>query len=63
MPAADGTKKIIRVGLVSSLETPGFKALHDDALQTGFGALTRLVDDWRSGADRFAKPGEVLLAG
>ena len=62
MPAADETVEGLRVDPVMSLDTPDFEALHHDARQTGFGALTRLVDDWRSGADRFAKPGEVLLA-
>lgn len=62
MPVADPTVEGPRVDPVVTLDTPDFEALHDDALQTRFGALTRLVDEWRSGANRFAKPGEVLLA-
>ncbi len=62
MPAGDETVVCLRVDNVMSPDTPDFEALHHDALQTGFGALTRLIDEWRSGANRFAKPGEILLA-
>ncbi len=62
MPAADETVEVRRVVAVRSLDTPDFEALFYDALQTGFAAITRLVDDWRSGVNRFAKPREVLLA-
>ncbi len=57
MPAADGPQGSLRVDSVTALDTPNFEALYAEALRTGFGAITRLVDDWRSGANRFAKPG------
>lgn len=62
MMGADDTRKILRVEAVTSLDTPDYEALQLDARQTGFMALTRMVDEWRSGVNRFAKPGEVLLA-
>jgi GNAT superfamily N-acetyltransferase len=40
----------------------GFAALRAEAREAGFGMLDRLAIDWASGADRYAREGEALLA-
>ena len=39
----------------------GIEALRAEAAHDGFRFVDRLVAEWRSGANRFARPGEVLL--
>ncbi|MGE6387591.1 GNAT family N-acetyltransferase [Pseudomonas sp. NPDC078416] len=36
--------------------------LEEEAVREGFRFLTRLIDEWKSGANRFNAPGECLLA-
>lgn len=43
-------------------ETGDFHALLDESRQQGFWMLVRLLDDWESGANRFARRDETLLA-
>jgi GNAT superfamily N-acetyltransferase len=40
---------------------PGWDALRDQAEAEGFRFLTRLEAEWRDGANRFDRPGELLL--
>ncbi|MGH6815785.1 MAG: GNAT family N-acetyltransferase [Hyphomicrobiaceae bacterium] len=40
----------------------GFDVLACEARSEGFRFIARLEDDWASGANRFAKPGERLVA-
>ena len=55
----DLTFNILPVG-----ELPdGIEALRAKAAAEGFDFLDRLIRDWRSGANRFAQPGEIFLAG
>jgi GNAT superfamily N-acetyltransferase len=51
--------KLVRVGAALP---DGFDALRDEARAQGFGMLDRLARDWDTGADRFAREGEVVLA-
>jgi ribosomal protein S18 acetylase RimI-like enzyme len=45
--------------VAASRELPaGIERLVDESLEEGFDFLRRLVDDWRSGANRFAAPKE-----
>ena len=41
--------------------SPGVEALEGLAASEGFNFMTRLLAGWRSGANRFDKPGECLL--
>ncbi len=48
--------------IVPLLDLPaGVEALRAEAAADGFRFLDRLVADWRSGANAFDRPGEVLL--
>lgn len=40
----------------------GIGALAEEAVAEDVGNVARLISDWRSGAERFDKPGEVLVA-
>jgi GNAT superfamily N-acetyltransferase len=40
---------------------PEVKTLEASAASEGFNCMTRLLAEWRSGANRFDKPGECLL--
>jgi GNAT superfamily N-acetyltransferase len=40
----------------------GLDALREEARTEGYRMLDRLAEDWRSGAVRFDRPGEMLLA-
>jgi len=51
--------KLVRVGAALP---DGFDALRDEARGQGFGMLDRLARDWESGADRYARENEALLA-
>lgn len=44
-----------------TLPQPGLGALRDAAEAEGFGFVQRLMRDWESGANRFARPGEQLV--
>jgi len=52
----------VTIKVLGELESPAFLRLHRDAIDDGFGALDRLVDDYRDGANRFELPGEILLS-
>jgi N-acetylglutamate synthase-like GNAT family acetyltransferase len=41
---------------------PQIRALEKEAVREGFRFLTRLIDEWRSGANRFNAAGECLVA-
>ncbi|HEY9010487.1 MAG TPA: GNAT family N-acetyltransferase [Devosia sp.] len=41
---------------------PGFEVLRAEALAEGFQHIETLHDEWDSGANRFTRPGEQLLA-
>src|ERR1051325_9687648 len=47
--------------LVAALPT-GFETMRSEALAEGYRFIERLATDWGSGALRFTRPGEVLLA-
>lgn len=38
------------------------RVLEEEAVREGFLFLTRLIDEWNSGANRFDGPGECLMA-
>ena len=40
----------------------GFGSLRDQATREGYRFLARLEEEWRSGANRFARGGEALIA-
>jgi GNAT superfamily N-acetyltransferase len=40
----------------------GFDRLHDEAAAEGFRHVATLREEWESGANRFTRPGEQLLA-
>lgn len=42
-------------------DTQGFVALQSQSMVTGFNMLRRLEENWRSGQNRFDKPGEKLV--
>jgi GNAT superfamily N-acetyltransferase len=50
----------LRLASITALH-PDVVALHAEAIAEGFAFLDRLIDDWTSGSNRFARPGEVLL--
>jgi GNAT superfamily N-acetyltransferase len=53
---------LVKFNVVTSL--PGeLKALSREATLEGFAHLDRLIEEWNSGANRFNRSGEVLLAG
>lgn len=41
---------------------PQIQLLEKEAVREGFRFLTRLIDEWNSGANRFNAPGECLMA-
>lgn len=41
---------------------PQILTLEEEAVGEGFRFLTRLIDEWNSGANRFNAPGECLMA-
>jgi hypothetical protein len=41
---------------------PEFEGLLRDSLADGRRTLLRLAEEWRSGVNRFARPGETLIA-
>lgn len=51
----------IDIQLVTHLPTQ-IRALEKEAVREGFRFLTRLIDEWNSGANRFDAPGECLMA-
>ena len=42
---------------------PAIKTLEQHAVEEGFRFLTRLINEWDAGTNRFDAPGECLLAG
>ena len=42
---------------------PDMRILSAEAASEGFGFVDRLIEDWLNGANRFEKPGELLLGG
>jgi GNAT superfamily N-acetyltransferase len=46
---------------VAHLPDPGLDGLLEEGAAQGFGFVRRLVDDWRSGANRFDGPGEAFF--
>lgn len=51
----------IRITALKNLPCAGFDNLLEDSLNDGYKFMQRLADDWSSGANRFSKPGEILL--
>ncbi|MBD8599739.1 GNAT family N-acetyltransferase [Pseudomonas sp. CFBP 8772] len=51
----------VDIQLVTHLPTQ-IRALEKKAVREGFRFLTRLIDEWNSGANRFDAPGECLMA-
>ncbi len=47
--------------ILLSLPHEGFPALETAATEEGYAFLVRMQDDWVSGENRFAKPGEHLI--
>ena len=52
----------VRLLPVSTGLPSGFGALRDEARAEGYRFLDRLASDWQTGANRFGRPGERLLA-
>src|SRR5271157_4184016 len=52
---------MIVIERINSLPIDRLSALVTEADATGFHALSRLLTEWRSGLNRFNKPGEALL--
>ena len=52
---------MIVIERINSLPIDRLSALVTEADATGFHALSRLLTEWRSGFNRFNKPGEALL--
>lgn len=61
--ASDGGRRMYAgVRLVRLCELPAsIEALRAEAVEEGLGFVERLCEEWRSGANRFDAPGEVLL--
>ncbi len=53
---------MIRIARTAAELPEGFDALQAEARAAGFGMLDRLARDWESGADRYAREGEALMA-
>lgn len=51
----------IDIQLITHLP-PQIRVLEKEAVGEGFRFLTRLIDEWNSGANRFNAPGECLMA-
>lgn len=56
------TKDDIRIVEVVGALPAGLASLAEQARREGHGHLDRLIADWNSGAMRFDRPGEALLA-
>ncbi len=52
---------MIAIDRIDSLPIDRLNALVTEADATGFHGLIRLVEDWRSGLNRFNKPGEEVF--
>lgn len=52
------------VSIVPLIDLPvdGLSEFVDESERTGFRLVRRLVDEWQAGANRFDRPGEILLA-
>ena len=50
------------IGATTALRSD-INTLRSEAAREGFGFIDRLVDDWRSGANRFDQSGELFLGG
>ncbi len=53
---------MIRLARVTGALPAGFEALRDEARASGYGMLDTLAREWASGATRFDRPGERLIA-
>ncbi len=53
---------MIQIAPIDADLPDGFDALRAEAHAAGFGMLDRLARDWETGADRYAREGEALLA-
>lgn len=51
----------VNIQLITHLP-PEIQPLEKEAVGEGFRFLTRLIDEWNSGANRFDAPGECLMA-
>ena len=51
----------VNIQLITHLP-PEIQALEKEAVGEGFRFMTRLIDEWNSGANRFEAPGECLMA-
>lgn len=51
----------VNIQLITHLP-PQIQALEKEAVGEGFRFLTRLINEWNSGANRFNAPGECLMA-
>src|SRR5688500_13328129 len=51
----------VELRVISAIPIAGFERLLEESLTEGFGHLQRLLDDWRSGANRFDAAGGTLL--
>jgi hypothetical protein len=47
---------------VQTMPCDGFDDLLRQSREEGYGMLERLIGEYRSGANRFSRPGEILLA-
>jgi GNAT superfamily N-acetyltransferase len=52
----------INLGEVQAMPCDGFDDLLCQSREEGYGMLERLIVEYRSGANRFSRPGEILLA-
>ena len=53
---------VVQIRRIEEELPAGFDALSAEARAEGHRFLDRLVEDWRSGAMRFTRPGEALMA-
>src|SRR5580704_17872728 len=52
----------VTITRLSALPADRLAELIAESQQTGFGMVRRLVEEWDTGANQFAQPGEVFLA-
>jgi ribosomal protein S18 acetylase RimI-like enzyme len=52
---------VVELDRLAALPASGFQALQAESERAGLGFLRRLADEWASGANRFDRPGEMLL--
>jgi GNAT superfamily N-acetyltransferase len=60
--AAGKARRVIRLERVIDALPAGFDALRGEARADGHGMLDTLAVEWTSGATRFDRPGEMLVA-